>query len=57
MHITFKFNTFGIVSFLVLCGLFYWMCPVPDNAFWRYLIYGVFALGAFFASFVIVRSK
>lgn len=57
MHLTFKFNTFGMVSFLVLCGLFYWLCPVPDNAFWRYLIYGVFALGAFFASFVIVRSK
>lgn len=57
MKLEFKFGITGILSFVILCGLFYWLCPLPQNVFWRALVCGVFALCAFGASFVVVTHK
>ncbi len=38
MKITFKINTFGVLTFLVLSGLFYWLCPLPQNVALRALV-------------------
>lgn len=57
MKPTFKFNTFGILSFAILCGLFYWLCPAISQPVWRYVVYGVFLLAAFCACFVVVKPK
>ena len=38
MKITFKINAFGIFTFAVLCGLFYWLCPLPSNGVLRALV-------------------
>ena len=57
MKPAFKFNTFGILSFLILCGLFYWLCPSINQPVWRYSVYGVFLLGAFCACFLVVKPK
>ena len=57
MQPAFKFNTFGIFSFLVLCGLFYWLCPAISQPVWRYLADGVFLAGAFCACFLVIKPK
>ncbi len=57
MKPTFKFNLFGIISFLVLCGLFYWLCPAISNPTVRYGIYGVFGVGSFCACFLVIKPK
>ena len=57
MKPTFKFNLFGIISFLVLCGLFYWLCSAISNPTVRYGIYGVFGVGAFCACFLVIKPK
>ncbi|WP_428077472.1 hypothetical protein [Candidatus Avelusimicrobium alvi] len=57
MNLAFKFNLFGVISFLVMCGLFYWLFPALDNVFLRYAVYAVFAACAFSACFLIVRRK
>lgn len=38
MKITFKINALGIGAFLVLSGLFYWLCPLPANAALRAIV-------------------
>ncbi len=57
MKLAFKFNTFGIISFVVMCGLCYWLCPAIASPLWRAVVYGGFGLCAFGACFIIVRAK
>lgn len=57
MKPAFKFNTFGVISFLVMCGLFYWLCPAISHPVWKVVVYGGFAVCAFSACFVIVKPK
>lgn len=57
MKLAFKFNTFGLISFAVMCGLFYWLCPVPSAALWRAVIYAAFGAFAFAACFLIVKPR
>ncbi len=57
MKPVFKFNAFGVISFAVLCGLFYWLCPTISHAALRYVVYGVLMLGAFCACFLVVKPK
>ena len=38
MKISFKVNALGIFTFVVLSGLFYWLCPLPSNGVWRALV-------------------
>lgn len=57
MKLAFKFNTFGLLSFAVMCGLFYWLCPVPAAVLWRAVIYAAFGAFAFAACFLIVKPR
>lgn len=57
MNLAFKFNIFGVISFLVMCGLFYWLFPALDNVWLRGAVYAVFAAFAFSACFLIVKRK
>ena len=57
MKLAFKFNTFGLLSFAVMCGLFYWLCPVPSAALWRAVIYAAFGAFAFAACFLIEKPR
>lgn len=57
MKLAFKFNTFGLLSFAVMCGLFYWLCPEPSAALWRAAIYAAFGAFAFAACFLIVKPR
>lgn len=57
MNLAFKFNAFGVITFMVLCGLFYWLFPALNNALLRYAVYAVFAAFAFCACFLIVKRK
>lgn len=57
MNLAFKFNVFGVISFLVMCGLFYWLFPALDNVWLRGAVYAVFAAFAFSACFLIVKRK
>ena len=57
MKLEFKFGITGIISFAVLCGLFYWLCPLPTNPVWRALVCGAVVLFAFAASFVVVTHQ
>ena len=57
MKLEFKFNGISIVSFLILCGLFYWLCPLPAAALWRGIVCVAVSLFLFFICFVVVTHK
>ena len=57
MKLQFKFNLFGIITFLILCGLFYGLVPLPASTLWRALVC-VLAVALFFGMcFVVVTQK
>lgn len=57
MKLEFKFNWISIVSFFLLYGLFYWLCPLPDAVVWKGLVCAAAAVFLFFACFVVVTHK
>lgn len=57
MKLQFKFNVFGIITFALLCWLFYAFVPLPANAFWRGVICLAAALAFFGVCFVVVSQK
>lgn len=57
MNLQFKFSATGIIAFLVMYGLFYWLCPLPSSALWRGIVCAVVALAIFGACFVVVTHK
>lgn len=57
MKLEFKFNLFGILTFVILCGLFYAFVPLPANLFWRAFLCGLVAAVLFGMCFVVVTHK
>ena len=57
MNLQFKFNLFGILTFAVLCGLFYWLVPLPSNVIWRAVVCLVAVVAFFAMCFVVVTHK
>lgn len=57
MKLQFKFSATGIISFLIMYGLFYWLCPLPSATLWRGIVCGVVALVLFIVCFVVVTHK
>ncbi len=57
MKLEFKFSLANFVAFLVLGGLFYWLCPLPASPLWR----GVVCVGVGFLlfgmCFIVVSHK
>ena len=57
MKLQFKFSATGIISFVVMYGLFYWLCPLPSAALWRGVVCGLVALLLFGICFVVVTHR
>lgn len=57
MKLELKFKLPNILSFVVICALFYWFCPLPSAAFWRIFVSAVIILFAFGVSFVVVTHQ
>ena len=57
MKLEFKFGVANILSFVVICGLFYWLCPFPKVMLWRILVNALVVLFAFSVSFIVVTHK
>lgn len=57
MKLQFKFSTTGIIAFLVMYGLFYFLCPLPSSALWKGVVCAGVLLLLFAACFVVVTHK
>ena len=57
MNLQFKFNLLGIITFIVLCGLFYAFVPLPANMVRRAVVCFVAAAAFFGMCFVVVTHK
>jgi len=57
MKLEFKFSALSVISFLIMYGLFYWLCPLPQAALYRGIVCGLVALALFVVCFVVVTHK
>ncbi len=57
MKLEFKFTFANFVGFAVLGGLFYGLCPLPQNPLWRALVCAGVGLLLFTVCFVVVTHK
>ena len=57
MKLEFKFSVANFIGFIVLGGLFYWLCPLPQAMLWRALVCAGVGLVLFGMCFVVVTHK
>lgn len=57
MKLELKFNLFGVLTFAILCGLFYFFVPLPSQVVWRAAVCLLAAAVFFGMCFVVVTHK
>ena len=57
MKLEFKFSFINFIGFIVMGGLFYWLCPLPANPFPRALVCGLVGFVLFVMCFVVVSHR
>lgn len=57
MKLEFKFSLVNFVAFMMMGGLFYWLCPLPSNALWRGVVCAFVGLMLFGMCFVVVSHR
>ena len=57
MKLEFKFSLTNFIAFLILGGLFYWLCPLPGSAMWRGVVCALAGLVIFGMCFVVVSHR
>lgn len=57
MKLEFKFSLINFIAFIVLGGLFYWLCPLPASPLWRGIVCGLVGLVLFGMCFVVVSHR
>ncbi len=57
MKLEFKFSLVNFIGFLILGGLFYWLCPLPTNPLWRAIVCASAGLVLFGMCFIVVSHK
>ena len=57
MKLEFKFSLINFIGFAVLGGLFYWLCPLPQDLLWRGVVCGLVGLVLFGMCFVVVSHR
>ncbi|MBP5403670.1 MAG: hypothetical protein J6Y17_01100 [Elusimicrobiaceae bacterium] len=57
MKLEFKFSLINFIGFLILGGLFYWLCPLPANLLWRAIVCALVGLTLFGVCFVVVSHR
>ncbi len=57
MKLEFKFSLVNFIAFLILGGLFYWLCPLPTSALWRGVVCALAGLIIFGMCFVVVSHR
>lgn len=56
-NIEFKFSWGNMLAFLLLGGLFYGLCPLPENFTWRVIACSGVGVAFFIVCFVVVTHK
>ncbi len=57
MKLEFKFSWINFIAFVLLGGLFYWLCPLPSSALWRGVVCALVGLVLFGMCFVVVSHR
>jgi len=57
MKLEFKFGITGIIGFLLLSGLFYWLCPLPSSLAVKVIVLALVEIVFFGMCFVVVTHK
>lgn len=57
MNLEFKFSITNFVAFMLLGGLFYWLCPLPVSPVWRAIVCAGVGIALFGMCFVVVSHK
>ena len=57
MKLEFKFSLVNFIAFLILGGLFYWLCPLPSSSLWRGVVCALAGLVIFGMCFVVVSHR
>lgn len=57
MKLEFKFSLVNFISFAVLGGLFYWLCPLPADPVWRIVVCALVGIVLFGMCFVVVSHQ
>ena len=57
MKLEFKFSMINLIGFVVMGGLFYWLCPLPQAPLARILVCGGVGVLLFAACFVVVSHR
>jgi len=57
MKLEFKFSWVNFIGFMVMGGLFYWLCPLPAGPVARVCVCGLVGLLLFGMCFVVVSHR
>ncbi len=57
MKLEFKFSLANFIAFLILGGLFYWLCPLPSSPMWRGIVCALVGIVIFGMCFVVVSHR
>lgn len=57
MKLEFKFSLINFIAFVLLGGLFYWLCPLPSLALWRWVVCVLVGVVIFGMCFVVVSHR
>lgn len=57
MKLEFKFSIVNFVAFVIMGGLFYWLCPLPSAPLWRAIVCGGVGVMLFGMCFVVVSHR
>ena len=57
MKLEFKFSLTNFIAFLILGGLFYWLCPLPSSPMWRGIVCALVGIVIFGMCFVVVSHR
>lgn len=57
MKLEFKFSVINFIAFMLLGGLFYWLCPLPGNPVARSVVCALVGIILFGMCFVVVSHR
>ena len=57
MKLEFKFSLVNFIAFIILGGLFYWLCPLPQDPLWRGVVCALIGIILFGMCFVVVSHR
>ena len=57
MKLEFKFSMTNFIAFVLLGGLFYWFCPLPQDPAWRGVVCALVGVILFGMCFVVVSHR